>query len=54
MFQAIIRKERSKKLADRRKMFPDIVKKDRIPSNAFTFYEETLKQSLRPKKIRDR
>jgi hypothetical protein len=35
-------------------MFPDIVKSDRLPSNAFKFYDETLKQSIRPKKIRDR
>ncbi len=35
-------------------MFPDLTKNDKIPSNAFSFYDETLKQSIRPKKIRDR
>ena len=52
--QALIRKERTDKLNDRKKMYPDVVnKKSRLPAKAFQFYDETLAQSIRPKKYRD-
>jgi len=51
--QEIVHSERSEKLKERKKTFPDIVNKVRLPKKAFSFYEETLQQSIRLKKFRD-
>lgn len=51
--QAIIRKERYIKLAERKKMYPDVVSNVRLPPKAFSFYTEGLQKTMRPRKYRD-
>jgi hypothetical protein len=51
--QQLVWKERREKLEERKKMYPDVVGATRLPKNAFKFYEETLMQSIRPKKVKD-
>mmetsp|Transcript_44263 Transcript_44263/g.110851 ORF Transcript_44263/g.110851 Transcript_44263/m.110851 type:complete len:299 (+) Transcript_44263:45-941(+) len=51
--QKVIRKERYTKLAERKRMYPDVAGNVRLPPNAFGFYTEGVQQTIRPKKYRD-